>query len=528
MAEPVDLGIHGLSAAEVIGRGGFGIVYRATQLAVGRAVAVKMLPTVGRGDAARRRFEREGTAMAAVSSHPHIVALHDTGMSNHGGPYIVMEYVPGGTYAERLPLPWQQGVDVGVKLAGALETAHRAGIIHRDVKPENILRSPYGEPLLTDFGIAKVAESSETPSGSLTASLLHAAPETLSGSRPSAASDVYALASTLYTFIAGRPPFASSASEESLAPLLTRISTAPVPDFGSLAVPDEVFAVLSRAMAKDPADRPQSPAEFGRALAAAQREVGLTPTAIRIEGVDPEPTPAPGAPRRTRQVQRRAPPPPLPPSTADPSPSPSGRWKAIVAAAAAIAVAGGVVAAVVATRGGDGVETAAARHSTPPQTSSTPSASTTPPRTTVTPTAYQRLRATLPRAAGLHACHEGPGGTGLLASVVCDTRDGGPAVQARVYWYRAGSFSGVFGRTVPATVHQADGRCPYVRDRSHYLDSNKHDQGQLACWVATDRRPYVVWTLQKGRLLAILEGARGKSVQNIWRGWNQLVLRVPA
>jgi serine/threonine protein kinase len=285
MTLSIDLGLPGLTDVSEIGRGGFGVVYRARQASVGRTVAVKMLATVSLSDETRRRFERECKAMAAVSSHPNIIAMYDSGMTASGRPYIVMEYAPGGALSARLPLPWQRAVEVAVKMAGALETAHQIGIVHRDVKPENILLSTYGEPKLTDFGVAKVAESSETPSGNITASILHAAPETLSGARPSATTDVYSLASTVFALIAGRAPFAGD-NEETLAPLLTRIMLADTPDLQPYDVPAAICAAIDQALAKDPAERPQSPADFGRMLAAAQQACGLTPTEMLIEGVE--------------------------------------------------------------------------------------------------------------------------------------------------------------------------------------------------------------------------------------------------
>src|SRR4051794_12078072 len=290
MTLSIDLGLPDLVDTEEIGRGGFGVVYRAQQKSVGRKVAVKMLATVSLSDETRRRFERECKAMAAVSSHPNIIALYDSGMTATGRPYIVMEYAPGGALASRLPQSWERAVEVAIKMAGALETAHQIGIFHRDVKPENILLSAYGEPKLTDFGVAKVAESSETPSGNITASILHAAPETLSGTRPSAATDVYSLASTIYALIAGRAPFAADHEEETLAPLLTRISTAPVPDLRPRGVPGRICEVLERAMSKSPGERPLTPAVFGRLLNEAQTAVGVAPTEMLIEGVDREPS----------------------------------------------------------------------------------------------------------------------------------------------------------------------------------------------------------------------------------------------
>jgi serine/threonine protein kinase len=301
----IDLGIPGLEEAQEIGRGGFGVVYRARQSVVGRSVAVKMLSIGSLSEDTRRRFEHECKAMAAVSSHPNIVALYDSGVSSAGRPYIVMELVSGGTLASQIPIDWVEATQVGVKIAGALETAHRIGIFHRDVKPENILLSAYGEPKLTDFGVAKVAESSETPSGNITASILHAAPETLSGGRPSAATDVYSLASTLFALLTGRAPFATAHQEESLTPLLARIAIAPVPDLRGAGVPDTICTVLEQALAKDPTARPATPGALGELLREAQHANGLTPTEMPIEGVKRPPSEPVKATQDDRPTKRR-------------------------------------------------------------------------------------------------------------------------------------------------------------------------------------------------------------------------------
>src|SRR5690606_39135265 len=150
-----------------------------------------------------------------LAGHPNIVTVYTWGKSGAGYPYIVMEYMPGGSLADRMvaegPLSWQEAVDIGVKVAGALETAHRAGILHRDVKPENVLLSAFGEAALGDFGIARITGGTETATGGITGSLSHVSPEVLEGNKPNATSDVYSLASTIYALIQGRAAFTSEA-----------------------------------------------------------------------------------------------------------------------------------------------------------------------------------------------------------------------------------------------------------------------------------------------------------------------------
>ncbi|MET7965761.1 serine/threonine-protein kinase [Micromonospora sp. NPDC005305] len=276
----VDLGIAGCIDAVEVGRGGFGVVYRAWQADYSRWVAVKVLAADWAGPS-RVRFERELRALGRLSDHPHIVTLHQAGRTAAGNPYLLMAYEEGGSLGDRLRLAtagdWRAAVAGGIAVAGALETAHRAGVLHRDVKPENILISGYGEPKLADFGQARAGAERHGTRGTVTASVLHAAPEVLRGEPASVAADVYALASTVLHWIRGTPAFAPAAGE-STGTLLRRIAADPVPDLRPLGVPDGVCAALERALAKDPARRPASVAEFAGELRAAQAAAGLPVT----------------------------------------------------------------------------------------------------------------------------------------------------------------------------------------------------------------------------------------------------------
>jgi non-specific serine/threonine protein kinase len=303
----VDLGVPGCEHAVEIGRGGFGAVYRAWQPEFGRTVAVKVLGQAGLEAETRRRLGRELRAMGALSGHPHIVTVHSAGFTEGGNPYLVMGFEPGGTLADRLrragPMPWPEAVLAGIRISGALETAHRAGLLHRDVKPENVLLSAFGEPKLADFGVAQLQGAAATRGEAVVASIPHAAPELLGGGRPSVASDVYALASTVYTLIRGRPAFAGDgdAGPDSLA-MIARIGSQPVPDLRAQGVPDALCSVLERAMAKSPALRPPSALDLGMELRGAARAGGAPlpePLVLGIEAGDT--VELVGAPQRAGQ-----------------------------------------------------------------------------------------------------------------------------------------------------------------------------------------------------------------------------------
>ena len=269
-AVPVGFGAAGVAIGgyedlSEVGRGAFGVVFRARQPEFGRFVAIKVLTGV-RDAAARRRFDRERRSVGSLSGHPNIVTVHASGFTADESPYLVMEYLGRGSLADGLaqgPMPWREAIDIGVKLASALQRAHDTGLLHRDIKPENVLLSEGGEPKLADFGIAVLQGATETGSRFTP---VHAAPELLAGGGATATADVYSLASTIYTLIAGHAPFLRS-TDDSIVSVMARITNDPVPDLRPSGVPDPVCTVLEHAMAKDPAQRATSAAELGRQLA---------------------------------------------------------------------------------------------------------------------------------------------------------------------------------------------------------------------------------------------------------------------
>ena len=258
-----------------IDQGGFAVVYRALDTRFDRTVALKILRSDSLDERRLRRFSAECLAIGRVSSHPNIVTVYDAGTTAGQRPWLAMEYCSGGSLAHKVartgPLPVTEVISIGARLCDALAAAHGAGILHRDVKPANVLLTSYGEPALADFGIASVridddpAHAMSTETGAYT--VVHAAPEILGGEAGGAAADIYSLGSTLYTLLAGQAPFAAEASA-GLAPLVTRILRNDVPVIARHGVPPELEALLRTAMAARPQDRPASAAELGARLAA--------------------------------------------------------------------------------------------------------------------------------------------------------------------------------------------------------------------------------------------------------------------
>ena len=344
----LDLGIEGYEDAAVIGRGGYAVVYRARQRSFNRTVAVKVLSVADLDAAALRRFDRERAAIGTLAGHPNIVTVYDSGFTAAGVPYLAMEYMAKGSLADHLrqsgPRPWQDVLGLGVRLAGALESAHRMGVLHRDIKPENVLMSNFGEPKLADFGIAHVVGGPETRSGPIELSVLHAPPEVVDGKAGTEASDVYGLASTLFTLTWGRPPFVSE-DDQSLIPLLLRIATAPLPDLTGAGAPSSVQDVFEQAMAKAPGDRHGSALDLAHALRSEQERAGLVATPIPLEsgdetvGMAAASAGVPTVPQASTSALTKEPPPPPPPSR-------RSRWVSVVGVVVvALVLAGGLAVA---------------------------------------------------------------------------------------------------------------------------------------------------------------------------------------
>ena len=267
MTDGLGLGIDQLADVRLIGSGGFSVVYSARHTLFDRPVAVKVLTNV-KSESDKKRFERECQVMGRLSGAPNVVTVFHADYTSQGQPYLIMELVEGGTLADRVgsegPIPWQEAVDLLIPTSAALGYAHAEGILHRDIKPENILLDD-GEPKLTDFGIAQLRDSTGTASTNIAASWLHAPPETFDNKRDER-SDLYSLASTAHTIMTGAPPFWRE-DDETLHPLVNRLLNEPPPELPADVAPPELRSFLVRALAKDPAERPQTAGEFTAALA---------------------------------------------------------------------------------------------------------------------------------------------------------------------------------------------------------------------------------------------------------------------
>jgi serine/threonine-protein kinase len=250
-----------------LGRGGMGEVRDGTDLRLDRRVAIKLLRSdLADDDSLRRRFEREARAAARIS-HANVVAVFDTG-EHAGVPFIVMERLPGTTLADELAAG-RPGLDRGCALVGevlsALDAAHHLGVLHRDIKPGNILLDRDGHAKVADFGIAQIADDSDPrTTGILLGTAAYLAPERLAGAPATTASDLYSVGVVLFEVIAGRPPFRA---ETPLA-LVMSVTDDEIPRLAALrpGVDPALVAVVERSMAKDPERRYRTAAAMRAAL----------------------------------------------------------------------------------------------------------------------------------------------------------------------------------------------------------------------------------------------------------------------
>jgi serine/threonine protein kinase len=300
-----------------LGHGAMSTVDLARDVELDRDVALKRLAdNLARDDDLRARFQREAR-LAAKLAHPNVVRVYDVGADDEGRPFIAMEYVEGETLAElvsrRGPLPPREVADLGIQACRGLAAAHDAGLVHRDVKPQNLLLRTDGVLKLGDFGVAVGLEGTRlTMAGTVLGTAAYLAPEQARGEEVTAAADVYGLGAVLYELLTGRPPRNPATLAE-----LTQADAIPTPQ----DAPPDLARIVMRCLATEPDDRPASAAEVARELAATIPE--------------PQTLPLPGHPS-LRATEIKA-----PVSSARRRP----RTTMLLAIVAAIAVAAGVIAA---------------------------------------------------------------------------------------------------------------------------------------------------------------------------------------
>jgi tRNA A-37 threonylcarbamoyl transferase component Bud32 len=287
---PVALGPEGrYRLVRRIAVGGMGEVWEADDTVLGRRVAVKVLvEELAADERATRRFVREARATARLA-HPNVARVYDFGRDG-GAPFLVMELLEGETLADRLaggPLPPVETARIAAAVADALDAAHQRGIVHRDVKPSNVMLSPGGDVKVMDFGIAAAADETSSTTGSgLYATVAYVAPERVAGQPATPASDVYSLGAVLYELLCGRPPF-TGPSAALVARAHLHEQPRPVTELAPW-VPAGLAEACQVALAKDPARRPSSAAAFAaRIRAAATRAARHGGPTERLAGARP-------------------------------------------------------------------------------------------------------------------------------------------------------------------------------------------------------------------------------------------------
>ena len=254
----------------LIGAGGMGDVWLATELRLGRKVALKLLPPDLTRDPVRiQRFEQEARAASALN-HPNVCTIHALGETDEAQHYIAMEYVEGETLRQRLTtskLSLREALDIGIQVAAALSVAHTGGIVHRDIKPENVMLRPDGVVKVLDFGLAKLAAAApggadptqmgvNTDAGTVMGTVAYMSPEQARGQPVDARTDIWSLGVLLYEMVAGRSPFAAPSGTDVLAAILQN-EPAPVARFDPDA-PAEVQRILTKTLRKDRSQRYQT------------------------------------------------------------------------------------------------------------------------------------------------------------------------------------------------------------------------------------------------------------------------------
>ncbi|MCB9418849.1 MAG: serine/threonine protein kinase [Ardenticatenaceae bacterium] len=329
MSEPTWIGrtIGGrYQIEELLGQGGMSAVYKATDPNLRRVVAVKIIhPHLSGDQEFVRRFEEEAAAVAQLR-HPNIIQVHD--FSHDGGTYfIVFEFVPGESLQDWLKrlnesgrrMDYKEAAAIAAGIADALHYAHGKGLVHRDVKPANVIINVQSQPILMDFGIAKIVGGSQhTATGAVLGTARYMSPEQIQGQRIDARTDIYSLGVMLFEMVSGRAPFEA---ESAMTLMMMHVQDTP-PNVNDLRpdVPAALAYVIDKALAKNPANRYQSAAEFAAAL----RQLDTASLRIPPVGTSAGPQPRPVAETPSQQAAA------LPVVPSKPKINPLLKWPAIV------------------------------------------------------------------------------------------------------------------------------------------------------------------------------------------------------
>ena len=298
--------LNGYDYVKLLGNGGFSDVFLYDQKLPKRKVAVKVLLLDEITPASRASFVAEANLMAQLSAHPYIVTIYHADVALDGRPYFVMEYCSGPSLGDRYKRETFGIADtlrIGVRLSSAIATAHAAGILHRDIKPANVLTNDYGWPALTDFGISSAVDAElpihtttgaigeqtggTTESQSVGMSVPWSPPEMFEDDpQPDVRSDVFSLAATIHTLLAGRTPFEIPGRSNGTLDLIGRIERGSITPIGRDDVPRSLIAVLQKGMASKRVDRFATAIDFARALQRVELELGYSPTTIEVPNLD--------------------------------------------------------------------------------------------------------------------------------------------------------------------------------------------------------------------------------------------------
>jgi eukaryotic-like serine/threonine-protein kinase len=309
--------LAGYDFIRVLGSGGFSDVFLYDQKFPKRRVAVKVLLAEGLTAETRDAFVAEANLMARLSAHPYIVTILQADVADDGRPYFVMEYCSGPSLSDRYKQERFSVADtlqIGIRLASAVATAHSVGVLHRDIKPANVLTNDFGWPALTDFGISSTLDDAVQTETTMNVRALDGASGATTGSAsvgmsipwsppemfddipdPSVQSDVFSLAATIYTILAGRTPFEVAGRSNASVDLIGRIVRGSVAPLDREDVPSSLTAVLHKGMATERRDRFASSIEFARALQRVELELSYAQTPIDVPNLSVR---APERPKR--------------------------------------------------------------------------------------------------------------------------------------------------------------------------------------------------------------------------------------